>query len=529
MTPDDMDDFLNNVLTHFKRQQSIAQLTEQVSNGAVQAVKDEADKRNADLRTNSETVAGLNLASGVAGTASIFFRGAPGVGLFLTGSTIGTMVAAQVVGLKQKELQEGVIEYITGFQKKVVDRPEMDSIREWSIAGSNMGAFFPRLLIATTVESMWALFGSIPVATQAAMTDSSLQPYMYDWKQGDFYCPDPCTYPYDHLSVDAMKTYIKLMAAPAATLQYSGEAEKLKQYMLELANATVGEFDQVPLGELTTLYTKYFGQLGPQLGQIGQGLLGLYTVPIFFKSAYQLRPSAVWKWWKAGAPIYDAGFTRRYIPPASKLIGLETSRMAGFPSASQLNRVDNYLVRKVVYDIEARGEGMMNAATNYNSPMYKRGLDLKNQAREMLNNPGKRPGNMAVDPRAWKPHQQRLFQSQLHDNTPSSLRTKKSIADQLDKSPAKKSRLAAIGKSSAVGKWTRLGYRLAKGLVVLVAVFIAVLEVFAIIAAHQVYDEYAEAIGKTAADVAQYYREVISAYSEQEAAPEEPEEEPEEA
>ena len=53
--------------------------------------------------------------------------------------------------------------------------------------------------------------------------------------------------------------------------------------------------------------------------------------------------------------------------------------------------------------------------------------------------------------------------------------------------------------------------------------------VFAIIAAHQVYDEYAEAIGKTAADVAQYYREVISAYSEQEAAPEEPEEEPEEA
>ena len=80
-----------------------------------------------------------------------------------------------------------------------------------------------------------------------------------------------------------------------------------------------------------------------------------------------------------------------------------------------------------------------------------------------------------------------------------------------------------------MGKWTRFGYRLAKGLVVLVAVFIAVLEVFTIIAAHQLYDEYAEAIGKTAADVAQYYREVISAYSEQEAAPEEPEEEPEEA
>ena len=435
--------------------------------------------------------------------------------------------------IKTKELEEGVIEYITGFQKKVVDRPEMDSIREWSIAGSNMGAFFPRLLIATTFESMWALFGAIPVATQAAMTDASLQPYMYDWKQDDFYCPDPCTYPYDHLTVDAMKTYIKLMAAPAATLQYSGEAEKLKQYMLELANATVGEFDQVPLGELTTLNTKYFGGMGPELVQIGQGLLGLYTVPVFFKSAYQLRPSAVWKWWKAGAPIYDSGFTRRYIPPASKLIGLETSRMAGFPSASQLNRVDNYLVRKVVYDIQDRGESMMIAATNgkgsiVNGAQYSRGLDLKTQAREMLNN---RPGqtSRAVDPRAWKPHQQRLFQSQLHDNTPSSLRTKKGIADQLDKSPAKKSRLAAIGKSSAVGKWTRFGYRLAKGLVVLVAVFIAVLEVFAIIAAHQVYDEYAEAIGKTAADVAQYYREVISAYSEQEAAPEEPEEEPEEA
>ena len=78
-------------------------------------------------------------------------RAAPGVGLFLTGSSIGTMVAAQVVGLKQKELQEAVMEYITGFQKKVVDRPEMVAIREWSDAGSKMGAFFPRLQIGTSI------------------------------------------------------------------------------------------------------------------------------------------------------------------------------------------------------------------------------------------------------------------------------------------------------------------------------------------------------------------------------------------
>ena len=206
VTPDDMDDFLSNVLTHFKTQDSIAQLTEQDSNAAVQAIKDEADERNADLKTNSETFHGLQVASAVAGGASLIFRAAPGVGLFLTGSSIGTMVAAQVVGLKQKELQEAVMEYITGFQKKVVDRPEMKAIREWSDAGSKMGAFFPRLQIAASVESMWALFASLPVATQAAMTDASLQPYMYDRKQGEFYCPDPCTYPYDHLTVDAMKT-----------------------------------------------------------------------------------------------------------------------------------------------------------------------------------------------------------------------------------------------------------------------------------------------------------------------------------
>ena len=54
VTPDEMDDFLSNVLTHFKTLDSIAQLTEQVSNAAVQAIKDEADESNADLRTNSE-------------------------------------------------------------------------------------------------------------------------------------------------------------------------------------------------------------------------------------------------------------------------------------------------------------------------------------------------------------------------------------------------------------------------------------------------------------------------------------------
>ena len=71
VTPDGMDDFLSNVLTHFKTQDSFAQLTEQVSNAAVQAIKDEADERNADLRTNSETVHGLQIASAVAGGASL--------------------------------------------------------------------------------------------------------------------------------------------------------------------------------------------------------------------------------------------------------------------------------------------------------------------------------------------------------------------------------------------------------------------------------------------------------------------------
>ena len=70
---------------------------------------------------------------------------------------------------------------------------------------------------------------------------------------------------------------------------------------------------------------------------------------------------------------------------------------------------------------------------------------------------------------------------------------------------------------------------LGKGLVVLVSLAFIVFEVFAIVAAQEIYQEYANAIQKTAEGAAQYYQEVISAYSEQEAAPEEPEEEPEEA
>ena len=527
VTPDGMDDFLSNVLTHFKTQDSIAQLTEQVSNAAVKAIKDEADERNADLRTNSETVHGLQIASAVAGGASLFLRAAPGVGLFLTGSSIGTMVASQVVGLKQKELQEAVMEYITGFQKKVVDRPEMVAIREWSDAGSKMGAFFPRLQIGTSVESMWALFASLPVATQAAMTDESLQPYMYDWKQGEFYCPDPCTYPYDHLTVDAMKTYIKLMAAPPATLQFSGEPEKLRRYMLELANATVGELEQVELDGLTDINTKYFGEMIPNYAPISQGILGLYTVPVFFMSAYQLRPSSVWKWWRAGAPIYDYGFTRRYTPPASKIIGINyqdpgmigkgsgtgvgsyiyqdarfMNRAAGFPSAEQLSSLDDSLVKTVLYDMEARGQSYV--VKNGKIITAKDGHALKATAREMMDT---KPGQ-------WSQTQTKEFRFQIsHKNT------RQALADQLDTMPYEKSRLAQIGRTNQMGKWTRRGYMLGKGLVVLVSLAFIVFEVFAIVAAQEIYQEYANAIQKTAEGAAQYYQEVISAYSEQEEAP----------
>ena len=52
-----------------------------------------------------------------------------------------------------------------------------------------------------------------------------------------------------------------------------------------------------------------------------------------------------------------------------------------------------------------------------------------------------------------------------------------------------------------------------------VALAFIVLEVFAIVAAQEVYQEYAKAIQDTAEGAAQYYQEIISAYSEQEEAP----------
>jgi len=497
VTPGDMDDFLSSVLTHFKTQSSIAQLTEQVSNGAVQAIQDEADERNADLRRNTMTASSLNIASGGFGLASAFFRGSPGVGLFLTASSVGTMAGATALNLKQKELQEGVVEYLTGFQQKVVNRPEMSTIKEWSEAGARMGGFFPRLQLATTVESMWALFGAIPVGTQAAMTDASLQPYMYDYEEQHFYCPHPCTNPYDHLTVKAMKTYITLMAAPLAALD---QDRALRQhYMIKLANATVGEYEAVKVDALTDLNTEFFnGQLASYV-QLAHGLMGLWVIPVFFKSGY----TVVWNWWKGGSRFVGIG----------RATGIINSNI-GFPSAKQLASIDERLVKEVVRDVHSRGGQMVSYKDGVPTDSYlsRRGLKMQTDARQMLN----------TKPSKWTSQQREFFNEQLHGKNTAgrpvsgTAATKQKIAKLLDNNPQRKAQLAAVAKQNGMSKWARAKAIIGKGLAVLVVLAITVFEVLAIISAQQVYEKYEENIEEVASATKEYYAEIISAYSQDE-------------
>ena len=120
VTRDDMNDFLTDVLTHFKTQKSIAQLSEQDADAAVKKIKREADERNEDLRDLKLWEASLGITSAATGAASVFLESCPAVGLFLTGASIGTAVAAQALHLKEDEMTEGLTEYITGFQEKVI-------------------------------------------------------------------------------------------------------------------------------------------------------------------------------------------------------------------------------------------------------------------------------------------------------------------------------------------------------------------------------------------------------------------------
>jgi len=497
VTPDDMDDFLSNVLTHFKTQDSIAQLTEQVSNAAVQAIKDEADERNADLRRNTMTASSLNIASGGFGLASAFFKGSPGFGLFLTASSVGTMVGAAALNLKHKDLQEGVIEYLTGFQQKVVNRPEMSTIKEWSEAGTRMGAFFPRLQLMTEMDSMWALYGAIPVGTQAAMTDASLRQYMYDEEERDFYCPDPCTNPYDHLTVKAMKTYITLMAAPMAALDQDRALRR--HYMIQLANATVGEYEAVKVDALTDLNTEFFnGQLASYV-QLAQGLMGLWVIPVFFKSGY----TVVWNWWKGGSRFVGIG----------RATGIINSNI-GFPSAKQLASIDERLVKEVVRDMHSRGGQMVSYKDGVPTDSYlsRRGLKMQTDARQMLN----------TKPSKWTSQQREFFNEQLHGKNTAgrpvsgTAATKQKIAKLLDNNPQRKAQLAAVAKQNGMSKWARAKAIIGKGLAVLVVLAITVFEVLAIISAQQVYEKYEENIEEVASATKQYYAEIISAYSQDE-------------
>ena len=178
------------------------------------------------------------------------------------------------------------------------------------------------------------------------------------------------------------------------------------------------------------------------------------------------------------------------------------NRAAGFPSAEQLSSLDDSLVKTVLYDMEARGQSYV--VKNGKIITAKDGHALKATAREMMDT---KPGQ-------WSQTQTKEFRFQIsHKNT------RQALADQLDTMPYEKSRLAQIGRTNQMGKWTRRGYMLGKGLVVLVSLAFIVFEVFAIVAAQEIYQEYANAIQKTAEGAAQYYQEVISAYSEQEEAP----------
>ena len=178
------------------------------------------------------------------------------------------------------------------------------------------------------------------------------------------------------------------------------------------------------------------------------------------------------------------------------------NRAAGFPSAEQLSSLDDRLVETVHYDMEARGQSYITK--NGRLITAKQGHELKATAREMMD---KKPGQ-------WSQTQKDAFKYQSAQKN-----TRRALADQLDTMSYEKSRLAQIGRTNQMGKWTRRGYMLGKGLVVLVSLALIVLEVFAIVAAQEVYQEYAKAIQDTAEDAAQYYQEIISAHSEQEEAP----------
>ena len=250
-----MDGFLKNVLTHFKAQKSISQLSEQTITQAIQKIKDEAHEKNADLKTRTLEAESVAVISATSGAVSAFLGKVPGLGLFLTATSLGTAVASQLLEVTEADLKEGLQTYLSGFQQKVVDTPEMASIKEWSEAGAEMGLNIPLLMLGTSIENVQALFAALPIAAQAAMLDSELKKY--------FACPDPCN-PYDQLTVDldkgltALKTYIKLMGGPLAALRYESEL-KLQKYIIAVANSTVGDPAQVQPSALNDINTKYFG------------------------------------------------------------------------------------------------------------------------------------------------------------------------------------------------------------------------------------------------------------------------------
>ena len=443
-----MDGFLKNVLTHFKAQESISQLSEQTTTQAIQKIKDEAHEKNAELETKALEAESLAAISATTGAVSAFLNDAPGFGLFLTAASLGTAVASQLIQITEANLEKGLQTYLSGFQQKVVDTPEMASIKEWSEAGKEMGLTFRLLQIGTSVENLQALFAALPIATQAAMLDSKMKPY--------FACGDPCK-PYDELTVDldkgltALKTYISLMASPLVALE---NEQQLHNYIVAVANSTVGEPAQVQTSALSDINTKYFDGRLAAYSTFGLNLSGLWVVPLFIKYG----PGRVWNWWRAGSNI---------------------------PVVSSEG--------EIAIIVEERSGGTFEV----DAVPFPQAENIPPEMRESLLIES---GESLTDLQAIK---EWLQNDALEEAN------KGPLTAALAKVPGPE--FAASGETSKIGAFAKKAAPIGKAIIVLASAAILILEVISIVNTVELYNHYEKQIGEIASNTTKYYQDVIRA------------------
>ena len=357
----------------------------------------------------------------------------------------------------------------------------MASIKEWSETGAKIGLFFPRLQISTGVENLQALFSAIPLGTQAAMSDPNMRAYMHDGSV--FYCSHPCLTPYDHLTVDAMKTYITLMALPMAALKYYGEQQDLARYMIELANATVGAVASVKVNALGDLNSKYFNGMLQQYAFMGQNLAGVWVLPVFLKSTVS-GVKKMWNWWRAGAripvPNSNGALVVTEGVPTAEIVEMD-SKYAQFPAPADISPEMKEAVVDLFPDFEYGTRNSLTFSDELSVRLSEAPFDDASFVHEVT----------GFDDYA-------LVQEGHEFPTESSGRfTEAELTGS-----AESSKFGTLSKKLAV---------VGKVIIVLVSAAIVVLEVLSIVSTVQVYDQYKDAIEQIASSTTEYYEEVIAA------------------